>query len=85
MVWVPAVAEDAQTLSELERPPRDPKCAVRRDGRQNPCNARAVAVVRDAPEDRFGHYRCTNHMDGRWVDAGIVFTWVLEEKEEPGA
>jgi hypothetical protein len=76
--WVPDLAADARTIDEETGERRDRKCSARRAAdrtRVNPCNAKAVALVQD-------NYRCANHLDGRWIDAGVVLVWVLEPIRE---
>ena len=74
--WVVEAAQDAEAADSVWDG-HDRKCRQRNPNptRHNPCNAIAVAKVygADKPE-----YRCPNHLDGRWVDAGIVMVWALE-------
>lgn len=75
--WVVALAEDAQPVAEVIPDGRDRKCRMLSVSPQkhNPCNAVALIVIGREP-------RCANHMQGRWVEHGIVMTWALEPIEE---
>lgn len=75
-VWVREVSTDA---CGLDPDGTTRKCRAKRTpdpNRVNPCNANAVALVR-------GEYRCGVHLDGRWLEYGVVMNWALEPTKEP--
>jgi hypothetical protein len=84
--WAATVDTHADVLSSYDG---GRKCKAQRAGLANPnlCNARAVIVVQTAgdagPCQRPRREpRCGNHMQGRWVEHGVVFMWQLQQITE---